>query len=186
MSRRMWKYLISSLPLSRSFRIRAVRDCDGAASPRQTTLPDIAKLNATASVQQCKTRGQFTKSVISWPAFSFRSKAVHKRPVCSVLSVVLLARDVDQTAKMAEVSSPTLDSQKGDFEIARCWRHGQFWLWAAGHSTARSTYTTAIALPWDPGRAGVSQLTLLGGLARHDVRGKRLSFGAQKCDRAMP
>ena len=49
-----------------------------------------------------------------------------------------------------------------------------------GHSIARSTYSTAIALPWDPGRTDRSHLTLLGGLARHDVGGERLSFGAQK------
>ena len=47
---------------------------------------------------------------------------------------------------MAKVSSPTLDSQKGNFEIARCWRHGQFWLWAtwAQQSTlAEHSYSLA-------------------------------------------
>ena len=64
-----------------------------------------------------------------------------------VLKVVLVAGEADILSHDGQgQGSPTLDSQKGDFEIARCWRHGQFWLWAgwAQHSTM---YSTARLLP---------------------------------------
>ena len=127
---------MSSFPLSRPSRTCAVRDCDFTALPCQVALPNTTKPTATAEIQQRTTRGHFAKSVISWQPLASEAGKTTLRVPCGVVSQLHQTKDVI-VPRWPSLASPTLDSHKGDFEIARCWRHDQIWLRAgwAQHST---------------------------------------------------